>query len=69
MSISKTVMVAILFSLTLGACQSGDASLTARWLNDCVASGHGDRHLGLSSCLAASRADHEADALSAAAAY
>lgn len=65
----KFVMAAASLSLTLTACQATGPTLTDRWHNDCVAAGHGDRHLGLPACVARARADHEAQAFSAAAAY
>ena len=67
MKTGNTLLVVVALTLTLGACQTG--TLTARWHDDCVAAGHGERHLGLTACLAAARADHEADAFSAAAAH
>jgi hypothetical protein len=64
-----TLLFAVVLFPTLAACQSSDTALTQRWHDDCVAAGHGERHRGLTACLAAARADHEADAFSAAAAY
>ena len=65
----KTMMAAAAMSLALTACQAGGPELAARWHQDCVAAGFSDRHLGLPACVARARADHEAEAFSAAAIY
>ena len=60
---------AVAVSLALTAYQASGPELAARWHQDCVTAGFSDRHLGLPACVPQARADHEADAFSAAATY